>query len=133
MKEVMVHSPVSLRGTMRVVSGAMLVRCRTSYTKIFKDSINNFLGNFSPSIKIYPNPVIKGTAFTIALTVKQTGIYTIQVADAAGRLMEERKINVPAKQYSQQLQSGNWSAGIYYIRVMDDKGKVQGTGSLVVQ
>ncbi|MBL0357733.1 MAG: hypothetical protein IPP72_12995 [Chitinophagaceae bacterium] len=45
----------------------------------------------------------------------------------------ERKINTLTKDYKEQLPANNPSAIVYYIKVMDEKGKPVGTGNLVIR
>ncbi len=117
----------------RMISGAMYAVSSTELKRNnTMDSINNWLS--SQSIKIYPNPVPKGNLVNIVLVVKQTGQYTLQLTDASGRLITQKKISVLAKQQTEQLQSSsNWSAGIYYLRLFDKNGRFAGISTLQVQ
>jgi CarboxypepD_reg-like domain/Secretion system C-terminal sorting domain len=113
--------------------GGMRVE-RYSYKKIVADTIKSLLPQLKPGIKIYPNPVAQGSSFTIHLKLKQTGNCTIQVVDAAGRLMCELKVNAAAKNWKQPVNTNdNWSSGMYYVKVLDDKGMLIQSGSLAVQ
>jgi len=127
MKEVVLRPFLTGRvGGMRVV--------RYSYKKIVADTIKSCLPNLKPRIKIYPDPVIKGSSFNIHMQLRQTGNCTIQINDAAGRLMNEQKINVGAKEWKQNIiTNSNWSSGLYFVKVLDEKGKLLDTETLVVQ
>ena len=128
LKEVVVY-PMYLQGR----AGGMRVRCTVSRRKILADTIKSWITNFNPSIKIYPNPIPKGNSFTISMKLKQPGSHTIQINDAAGRLVTEKKIMASAKEYHEQFTgSSTWSGGVYYVKVADDKGKLLGTGSMVI-
>jgi hypothetical protein len=128
MKEVVIQ-PNYLTGRV----GGMMI-CRVSRRKILSDTIKSWINNFNPSIKIYPNPLPKGNSFTITMKLKQTGSYTIQIMDAAGRLLTENKITATSKEWKEQITSSStWSAGIHYVKLVDEKGKLVSTGSLLIQ
>lgn len=119
-----------------VTCGGIRVKGKMISTKknIVKDTVNTFLNQFSSSIKIYPNPVLKGNTFTVAMKLKQAGNYTVQVSDATGRLLTENKITTAVKEHNEEISSGSsWSADMYYIKVMDEKGKLISTSSLLLQ
>jgi len=129
---VVVASTGTTRGKM-VVSG-MVTSTRTVKRNTAKDTLRELVGFFNPAIKIYPNPIMQGHAFTVGLNLKQTGSYTIQIINAAGSILLERKINILAKKHNELLVSSNtWSSGIYYLRVIDAKGKHIETSKMVVQ
>jgi hypothetical protein len=133
LREVTVVSSTHLRYLCGVAGGMRVVRTK-SLGAIITDTVKSWIPNFTSPIKVYPNPVHKGSSFTINLKLKQTGLYTIQISDAAGRLISEQKINVLVKEWKQNVQSSStWSGGVYYIKVLDEKGKLFGTGSLVLQ
>jgi CarboxypepD_reg-like domain/Secretion system C-terminal sorting domain len=129
LKEVVVVAfPATLRGNVRI-SGMM--RSSQVRTNVFKDTIMNI---FSPSFSIYPNPVPKGSSFTISIKLKETGNLTIRINDAGGRLITGKKINAITKEWKEQFTAGSaWSGGLYYVKIINDKGILLNTGSLVVQ
>ena len=48
--------------------------------------------------------------------------------------MSEQKIIVGAKEWKQNIiTNSNWSSGLYFVKVLDEKGKLLDTGTLVVQ
>lgn len=101
---------------------------------VVKDTIKSWISSINPAIKIYPNPITKGSSVTVGFTLKRTGIYTIQIVNVAGSVLLERKMNAIIRKHNEQvLISKTWSGGIYYLRVIDDKGKYIGTGNIVVQ
>ena len=86
------------------------------------------------SIKIYPNPVQRGTSFSVTLKLKQTGNYTLQVVDAAGRLMMQQQINAIAKTHSENIQCNDqWSSGIYFLRVVGYGNKLRANSRFAVK
>lgn len=86
------------------------------------------------SIKIYPNPVQRGTSFSVTLKLKQKGNHTLQIVDAAGRLMMQQQINAIAKLHAANIQcNGKWSNGIYFLRVLSHGNKLTANSRFVIQ
>lgn len=104
-----------------------------------KSRKNNFKNAFvdlfaPPPLKIYPNPIQRGSAFTISLKLKQTGVYAIQIVDVSGRIVAEKKINALSKEWNEKIESSsNWAAGTYYVKVMDEKGRLFKSAGIAVQ
>lgn len=131
LQEVLINNSGNCRVGRVVMGGISVVRIKQNY---FKDTLQRFANFTKPAVSIYPNPVNRGNTFTVSLMLKQTGMYTLQVLDAAGRIMQQKKINAPAKKHNAALVSdSNWSNGIYFIRVMNEKGKLTGSASFTVQ
>lgn len=86
------------------------------------------------SLKIYPNPVIRGNAFSISLKLKQAGSYSIQVTDASGRMILQKRINAISKEYAEKLPADSrWSAGVYYISVFNNNNQLISKKSFIFQ
>lgn len=112
-------------------AGGMRVRYKTSVYSETKARINTLL---TDSLKVYPNPVQRGNSFGIALKLKQMGSHHIQVADAAGVIVLQKQVNVPAREYKETIPTNaGWSAGVYYIRVFDNKNKLVSKSSFIVR
>jgi len=132
MKEVVIAATSNTIRCSRTMGGLSYVN--TVERRTLKDTLQQWISDFKPSMKIYPNPLARGNAFTVSLKIKQTGNHTIQITDAAGRMVLQQLTSVIAKEQLVQLQSSsNWSAGIYYITVKDEKGKLISTGNVVLQ
>jgi CarboxypepD_reg-like domain/Secretion system C-terminal sorting domain len=92
--------------------------------KTLADTVKNFISNLNGDIRVYPNPVQRGSSFNLSLKLKQTGACKIQITDAAGRIILIRQINAAVKLYTGQVQTGAaWSSGIYYLNVLNDNNK----------
>lgn len=86
------------------------------------------------SIKIYPNPVPRGSSFSVTLKLKQTGNYTLQVVDAAGRLLMQQQINIIGKTHQQNIQCNEkWNSGIYFLRVAGYGNKLAANSRFVIK
>jgi CarboxypepD_reg-like domain/Secretion system C-terminal sorting domain len=102
------------------------------------DTIKSFLVKpiffKSDEINIYPNPVQRGSLFTIALKFKQAGKYNIQIVDAAGRTVLQKQIYATAKEFTDKVQTDSrWSGGTYFVRVVDNNSKLISTNNLILQ
>jgi hypothetical protein len=63
-------------------------------------------------VKVYPNPAT--TAFTIAIP-ELLGKCQIQIFDASSRLVQQLEGSVKV-----EVQTDNWSAGVYSIKIIPD-------------
>ncbi len=110
------------------------VNVRTKVTK-YADIKARVLTRLTDSLKIYPNPVQKGTALSVSLKLKQAGTYIIiQVTNAAGRIVLQKQTNILSKEHIEQLQTDNrWGSGVYYIRVFSINNKLINKASFIVQ
>lgn len=89
--------------------------------------------------KIYPNPVIKGSAVYLEIPrlpagTKLPGEYQLQLLDNQSRLIKVEEINTTSEKsaVAVQIPSGI-TAGIYYLRLIDEKNKKQYTEKLIIQ
>lgn len=118
-------------GGYRVTMGAM--RCVTTI-KIYKITAARLKTIITDSVKIFPNPVQRGAAFSVALKLKTANKYTLQVVDATGRLLLQQQINATAKLITQNIQSNpQWSSGIYFIRVICSGNQLISASRFVVE
>lgn len=89
-----------------------------------------------PQLKIFPNPIQPTQNFQIAFTVKKTGNYMLRIADAAGRIVVEEKLNMLNKVQTETINgTALQQAGIYFITLTnpaDKKGNAL-SGRVVVQ
>jgi TonB-dependent SusC/RagA subfamily outer membrane receptor len=130
MNEVVVSSEFSTRRT---------TRGGVSYTNTYE---NSFLGDtiatvktlLNNSIKVYPNPVQRNTAFSVALKLKQAGNYSMQVTDVSGRILLQQKFNAISKDHTEKIMGDSrWAAGVYYIRVFDNKNQLISKTSFIFE
>ncbi len=130
---VKIISSYGTTGCRRTVRGAISVVSQQTQNT-FKDSLKIIATKITGALKIYPNPIQKGTAFTIGLKLKDAGTYNVQIIDAAGRMILQQQIVATAKQYTGQLQSAStWGSGVYFIRVFNGDNKMVSTNSILVQ
>jgi TonB-dependent SusC/RagA subfamily outer membrane receptor len=88
------------------------------------DSLKMLVTKITGAIKVYPNPVQEGVPFNVALKLKQTGLYLMQVTDATGSIVLQKQINANAREYTEKIMpDSRWSSGAYYISIIDDKNK----------
>lgn len=130
--KVIITSSSYTQGLIRCTVGGVSVRVVNR--NIVKDTVKTLITNLTNAIKIYPNPVQKGNSFNLSLKLKMAGMHSIQITDAAGRMVLQKQINSITKLYTEQIPTNSsWSAGIYYIRVADDKNNLISTNSFSLQ
>jgi hypothetical protein len=88
-----------------------------------KEKVKRVINNWTPAalkkdIKIYPNPIARGNAIQVDLSLKQTGEYKLELMDVQGRVVEVQKLVMATKTQKVTVPTQtNWSPGIYYIRI----------------
>ncbi len=128
LKDVVITSYGSVKGRM-VMTGA--VSSISSCHRV-KDSIVKRIMNFSPSVSIYPNPVMKGNMLHVSVNFKKEGQYNLQVLDAGGRQLFQQSIQATAKNYLKEIiAEQSWGSGMFIIRIVDSKNSVVKTGRYV--
>lgn len=121
-----------------VVSGGCRRGCGRSYVTqsrtIFqrRDSLALQGGQVLPGLKIFPNPVTRGSDFSIAGLPLQQKEMLLQVLDAGGKLIRQERRSV-AKGVQTLSADAKWSTGVYYIRVIDTEGNSITQGRFLVQ
>lgn len=129
MEEVAVKSDFGSRR----IAGAMTYGRTIRYT-IVKDSIATAKTWLNSSVKIYPNPVQRSSTFSIALKLPEAGFYNLQFADVSGKVLSQQRINANFKDHTEQVVcDARWAAGMYYIRVFDNKNKLISKSSFIVK
>ena len=94
----------------------------TSWRKVFHNE----------AFKIFPNPVQKGAS--VKLEVKKAGTYSIQFLDNSPKLILAKDFTAMSDKAIMEITiPSSLAAGMYYIRVMDEKNKKQYTDKLIVQ
>lgn len=132
------HRAVKLLGEVVIVgdvnrsrTGAMSTITRISRYTLASTRLITALND---SIKIYPNPVPRGTSFSVTLKLKQTGNYTLQVVDAAGKLLMQQQINIIGKIHQQNiLCNEKLNSGIYFLRVAGYRYKLVANSRFVIK
>jgi TonB-dependent SusC/RagA subfamily outer membrane receptor len=118
---------------LRTLGGAVLVTSCT-IERTFTDTLKLITTKITGDLKLYPNPVQKGNYISIALKLKQAGVFNIQVINAAGLIVLQKQSTATVKQYIEQVQTGKeWSSGIYYVRIFDSNNKMISTSNFLVQ
>jgi hypothetical protein len=82
----------------------------------------------------YPNPLAPGNIMKVALQLKETGRYRMQLIDASGRIVWIQSVNIPSKQYNFSIPTQNtWSAGVYWLRISGTHTRNIYNGKVVIQ
>ncbi len=112
------------------LGGAVSVVRREDIKAVIVDTIVNLI---KPSkIKIYPNPVTKNSFVKVKLSEK--GIYQLSLIDNEGKVIQQNKFTISSKNMAYQLElPASITAGMYYLKVVEEKTHKQYTQKLVVQ
>ncbi|MBC7936103.1 MAG: T9SS type A sorting domain-containing protein [Rhizobacter sp.] len=114
--------------------GGMLggLRIRAINVNSVEDSIQDLFRK--NSLSIFPNPVLAGGTSHFALQLKQPGYFVIQITDVGGHIMMRQSYSSASKKTSEQVMiPANWSAGVYFATVTNEKGKKIGAGKLIIE
>jgi hypothetical protein len=84
----------------------------------------------SVSISAYPSPVSAGENFSISISGME-GEATISVYDATGKIVAQRNKIISISPI--EIQTNEWSGGIYFIRITNEKNELHGTAKFVVK
>jgi hypothetical protein len=102
--------------------------------RTYLDTLTLVKTKITGALKIYPNPIKKGNAFTLTCKLKETGKYNIQIFDASGKIVLQKQIIAASKIYTEQLQtSSSWGSAVYYLRLFDSNNKMIDTNSFIIQ
>jgi len=89
---------------------------------------------FNDSLKIYPNPVLKGNSFRMALHLKNSGNYQMQISDIAGNVLAVQQFATVSNEHIQEIQADKrWASGMYIMRLFDNKNKLVNKRNFQVQ
>ncbi len=96
------------------------VQVKATVVDTLKLFANKIMG--TGAIKVFPNPVQRGEQFNLTLKLKQTGLYQIQITDAAGIIVLQKQVKVNTKDITEKIiADSRWSSGTYYISIFDNK------------
>jgi hypothetical protein len=130
---------VSNRGTTTSVPdssstlGSNILICGVKGTVIqnIKDRIADSLK--MPLMKIYPNPLRASSFFTIELSNRKNGNYSVLVTEMNGRLLQMDQFNVDSKMEQKQIQFKQpMTPGSYVVTIFDSNSKRLSSKKLIV-
>lgn len=86
--------------------------------KIIRSIVDTLTIPAFKSVKVYPNPIMRGNNINLELSIKQTGDYKLEIMDMSGRVVSVQPLLVNEnKQINQVPTSIAWSKGIYWLRI----------------
>jgi hypothetical protein len=103
---------------------------------IFKtiETIQSLKSNLSGAVKIYPNPVVEDSKFTIQFNNINTGNYILELIDISGRPVLRKTLTISAETYLQNIPFNFSNAkGLYLVRVTNTNKKTVFEQKLMVQ
>ena len=101
---------------------------------LFLDTVKSFFTVKKPAFKIYPNPVQRGSTFSVELNSVEEKSISITILDAGGRQVKAQSIPTVKgiNKFSINTDS-RWAAGIYFIKLEDEQQRVIKTEQIVIQ
>lgn len=116
------------------VMGGMVKGETINVINTIADSMKILVTKLTGTIKIFPNPVQRGLQFSIALKLKQAGLYQLQITDAAGKIVLQKQFNANAKEVTEKLLADSrWASGLYYLNIFDNKNQLAGKTSFIFE
>lgn len=102
-----------------VTSGVIIVGYKVPKKEKVKRTINNWVpAALKKEVKIYPNPVVRGNAIQANVSLKQPGLYKLELLDVQGRVVEVQKLELNSKEKQVTIPTQtSWSTGIYWLRI----------------
>ena len=100
------------------------------------EPVKNFINGFinKDSIKIYPNPVQRGSEFKIEFNNQDKGAYTIEVLNASGQMIMQKAIQLNSKKIIEEIACNSaMMQGIYFVNVINKKTMKSFTKQVLVQ
>jgi TonB-dependent SusC/RagA subfamily outer membrane receptor len=85
------------------------------------------------AIKIYPNPLPRGSNINIELTSEILAGSSIRVFSLSGALMHQEKISTSKWKTITIASDKRWTAGTYIVQLINEKGKSVGQQKIIVQ
>jgi hypothetical protein len=116
-----------------LVGGYSVVCVKNSPLK----KLRNYLDELLPSKKaivVYPNPTSPGSSINLALDLKETGQYKLELTDASGKLLLSKSITVSSVKKQEAITTNAaWSSGVYYLRISQPGKKFDKTTKVLLQ
>lgn len=87
-----------------------------------------------PGIKVYPDPVQAGKILNLQFNHGDGQEKIIRIMDRGGKIVLEQVLETNKKKDLFQISTDpRWSAGIYFIQVLYENGRVAASGKVIIQ
>lgn len=128
--EVVLSSMVCPR---KMISGCTLY-CQVSGMYITAGSDKSIKDRIVSGFKIYPNPVQKGSAFNLQFNNEDNSDKKVRVLSTDGKTMLQQTLKTNKGNSFFKLQTdARWAAGIYFIQLVYENGRVLASDKLIIQ
>lgn len=139
---IQLHKSVELMGDIAVIgynaerrsaiAGGLSVIYKNTIFETIKDTLVNAFAN--NSIRIFPNPVAKGSVLHLQLAVKEQGDYSLQIVNAKGQIVKKEIFSIQMKNQLKQLFIQNdYPGGVYFIRMENCLTKKSHVNRFIIQ
>jgi hypothetical protein len=87
------------------------------------------------NVQVYPNPVSKGNPVTIRWESNTEKVAVLKLLSPEGRTILQQSVQTGSdKKTNFQLQTdARWSAGIYFMQLVCEKGRVLASEKIIIQ
>ncbi|GAB2821749.1 carboxypeptidase-like regulatory domain-containing protein [Ferruginibacter profundus] len=134
MDAVIINSYESSKRICRMGGVSSVSTASIQKTNLFRDTLISVATKITGALKIAPNPVQKGNTIKLTLKLKETGVYNIQITDAAGRIVVQKQSTATAKQYIEEVPTNSsWGSGVYYVSIYGSNQKMISTSNFIIQ
>lgn len=83
--------------------------------------VNSTVDLLFDEVKLYPNP--NDGEFSLSIDVKKEGTYTLTIHDVAGKLVEQRTINLNSGKNTVGYKVNKLNSGLYIMRISNNENK----------
>jgi len=127
--EIIIQCSAATQGLTEVVAGFVSYCRKPKKIDTLQTTIRKVF--HTEPFKIYPNPAQRGQSITI--DTKKQGEYSIQLFNNSGKLLQVKEFDATeGATQTPFTMPASAAAGIYYIRLVDEKTKKQYTDKVVV-
>ena len=117
----------------KMISGCTLY-CQTSGLYITAGSGESSKDRIVQGVKIYPNPVRKGGAFNLQFNHEDNADKAVRVLSLDGRILLQETLKTNKGNGLFRVQTdARWAAGIYFIQVIYENGRMLASDKLIIQ
>lgn len=110
------------------------LRCGIQGVDITIVSDKSTIGRIVTGLKIYPNPLQKGTAFNFQFNIEDGTDKTVRVLSMDGKIMLQQTLKgYQGKDLLQVRADARWAAGTYFIQLVYENGQVLASDKLIIQ
>lgn len=115
------------------IRSRLFLRCGFSVNMRRIDSLIEETKQIS-SVHMYPNPVVRGGAITMESDLQTGSIIRVRIVSLAGNVLRSGTYSAINGLNRISIQTAShWSAGMYFLQIIDESGKILQLQKLIIQ